>query len=100
MMALTVATNVNGEVITSSPGPTPRAVRAATSAVVPLFTATACSAWQKASERSFEPGHLGALGELAGGQHRRHGGLDVRSKSDEADRNRPSHDHTTSLVYE
>ena len=37
-----VAKNVNGEVTTSSPGPTPRARSAITSASVPELTPTAC----------------------------------------------------------
>jgi hypothetical protein len=40
-MAFNVAPNVKGVVITSSPGPTPFAINAAVSALVPLFTATA-----------------------------------------------------------
>ena len=42
-IAFSVATKVNGLVMTSSPGPIPSAWSAATSAVVPLLTATACS---------------------------------------------------------
>ena len=41
-MASAVAKNVNGVVMTSSPGATPNAFSAITSASVPLFTATAC----------------------------------------------------------
>jgi hypothetical protein len=39
--ALSVATNVNGEVITSSPGPMALLISPAISALVPLFTAMA-----------------------------------------------------------
>ncbi len=42
LMLSAVAKKVNGVVITSSPGPMPRARRAITSASVPLFTPMAC----------------------------------------------------------
>jgi hypothetical protein len=41
MMHVVEATNVNGVVMTSSPGPTPRASRLRNSPLVPLLTATA-----------------------------------------------------------
>ena len=41
-IAFSVATNVNALVTTSSPGPTPSTRSAATSATVPLATATVC----------------------------------------------------------
>jgi hypothetical protein len=42
LMASAVAKKVKGVVITSSPGPTPRARRAMTKASVPEFTPMAC----------------------------------------------------------
>ena len=42
-IASTVATNVNGTVITSSPAPMPAAVSAMNRALVPELTPTACS---------------------------------------------------------
>ena len=41
VMTFAVATNVSGVVITSSPGPTPAAIRARCSAAVAEFTDTA-----------------------------------------------------------
>ena len=43
-MQLLEATKENGEVITSSPGPILRTLRATSKAMVPLVTATACFA--------------------------------------------------------
>ena len=52
-MASTVATKVNGTVITSSPAPTPAAVSATRSALVPELTHTACAVPQcRANSRS------------------------------------------------
>ena len=49
-IAATVATNVNGTVMTSSPGPTPAASRDRCSALVPLLTPIASAVWQKAAK--------------------------------------------------
>ena len=45
-----MATNVNGTVITSSPGPTPAASSDRCSALVPLLTPIASDVWQNAAK--------------------------------------------------
>ncbi len=56
MMARTVAQNVSGDVITSSPGPTPSAVRASCRPELHEFTATAYGAPAYSREQSLELG--------------------------------------------
>ena len=48
-MASAVAMKLLGTVMTSSPGPTPRASRLSQRASVPLPTPSACRVWQKAA---------------------------------------------------
>ena len=71
-IAFSVATNVNGSVITSSPGCRSSTCSAAISAVVPLFTATAWATAGQLGELALELGHHRALGEEAGAQDLEH----------------------------
>ena len=68
-IADTVATNVNGTVITSSPGPTPAARSARCSALVPLLTPSRCCGAAVGRELALEGRHLAAERELARLQH-------------------------------
>ena len=68
-MADTVATNVNGTVITSSPGPIPAASSARCSALVPEFTAIASLAAAVAGELPLERRDLVAEHELPAVEH-------------------------------
>jgi len=68
-MLLADAMNVKGDVITSSPSPTPAASKATWSAVVPDVVATACFTPHIASESFFESFDARPLGNHARFQH-------------------------------
>ena len=73
-MISAVATNVNGEVITSSPGSISSAISAISSASVPLATDDAVRAVDVRGEALLELAHFGPQDVLAVVEH----GLDAR----------------------
>ena len=69
MATSTVATKVKAGTNTASPGPTPSAINASSSASVPLAQLTQCRAPQKSASRRLELADLGPQHELAVVQH-------------------------------
>ncbi len=72
----TVATNVNGTVMTSSPGPTPAASSARCSALVPVLTPMPCVGLAVGGELLLERRHFAAERELAAVQDALDRGVD------------------------
>ena len=66
-MTFAVATKVSGVVITSSPGPTPRALSARCNAAVPEFVPTACLG-RHTTRNGIETLRLGTCAQPAGAQ--------------------------------
>ncbi len=79
-MARPVNAAVSGLVTTSSPGPTPRAMRAICRASVPLPTATAMRNTEDRSELALEGLDLGPEDEPARVEHPREGRVDLRTQ--------------------
>ena len=73
----TVATKVNGTVITSSPGPMPAASSARCSALVPVLTPMPCAALAVRGELLLERRHFAAERELAAVEHALDGRVDL-----------------------
>ena len=83
--AFTVATNVNGEVTISEPGSIPMAWMAATSASVPLPTATACAYADQVGEGPFQALDHRPLGQVARPHDLQHQGFGVGAEFDATD---------------
>ncbi len=76
-MAQLVATNVNGVVMTSSPGPMPSSSIATCSAEVPLLKPTQCSAPTISGKILLKLRHVRAEAEGAVVERARDGGIEV-----------------------
>ena len=77
-MAATVATNVNGTEMTSSPGPTPAASIAKWRALVPEFTGHAVLGSAIVGERLLERGNFTTKHELRALEYAQHRRVDFR----------------------